>query len=48
MTALDPNHPILELRVALTTGDYERLVKFYTTASALNRLNYGIMDKARP
>src|SRR5918996_6066588 len=24
-----PNHPILELRVALTTGDYERLVKFY-------------------
>lgn len=24
-----PNHPILELRVALTTSDYERLVKFY-------------------
>ena len=24
-----PNHPILELRVALTTRDYERLVKFY-------------------
>ena len=23
------NHPILELRVALTTADYERLVKFY-------------------
>jgi methylmalonyl-CoA/ethylmalonyl-CoA epimerase len=23
------NHPVLELRVALTTGDYERLVKFY-------------------
>jgi catechol 2,3-dioxygenase-like lactoylglutathione lyase family enzyme len=23
------NHPILELRVALTTTDYERLVKFY-------------------
>ena len=23
------NHPILELRVALTTSDYERLVKFY-------------------
>ena len=25
-----PNHPILELRVALTTNDYERLVKFYS------------------
>jgi len=24
-----PNYPILQLRVALTTGDYERLVKFY-------------------
>ena len=24
-----PNHPILQLRVALTTHDYERLVKFY-------------------
>ena len=24
-----PNHPILELRVALTASDYERLVKFY-------------------
>ena len=23
------NHPVLELRVALTTRDYERLVKFY-------------------
>lgn len=23
------NHPVAELRVALTTGDYERLVKFY-------------------
>ena len=25
----DPNDPILELRVALTTSDYERSVKFY-------------------
>jgi catechol 2,3-dioxygenase-like lactoylglutathione lyase family enzyme len=24
-----PNSPILELRVALTTGDYDRSVKFY-------------------
>lgn len=26
-----PNHPISELRVAVTTNDYERLVKFYCT-----------------
>ena len=25
----NPNHSILELRVALTAGDYERSVKFY-------------------
>ena len=25
----EPNYPIHELRVALTTSDYERLVKFY-------------------
>ena len=25
----NPNHPILELRVALTSPDYERLVKLY-------------------
>jgi catechol 2,3-dioxygenase-like lactoylglutathione lyase family enzyme len=35
MTVSDPNHPILELRVALTTGDYERLVKFYTDGLGL-------------
>ena len=29
MSTPNPNYPILELRVALTTGDYERLVKFY-------------------
>lgn len=29
MSITDPNHPILELRVAITTGDYEHLVKFY-------------------
>jgi catechol 2,3-dioxygenase-like lactoylglutathione lyase family enzyme len=29
MSTLPPNHPILELRVAVTTSDYERLVKFY-------------------
>jgi methylmalonyl-CoA/ethylmalonyl-CoA epimerase len=30
MTPQNPDHPILELRVALTTADYERLVRFYT------------------
>jgi predicted enzyme related to lactoylglutathione lyase len=30
MSSPDPTHPIIELRVALTTSDYDRLVKFYT------------------
>jgi len=29
MSTQNPNYPILELRVALTTNDYERSVKFY-------------------
>jgi methylmalonyl-CoA/ethylmalonyl-CoA epimerase len=29
MTAPNPNSPVFELRVAITTPDYERLVKFY-------------------
>lgn len=29
MPAFNPNQPILELRVALTTSDYDRSVKFY-------------------
>ncbi len=29
MSAPSPNYPVLELRVAVTTGDYERMVKFY-------------------
>ena len=29
MSSQNPNHPILELRIALTTSDYERSVKFY-------------------
>lgn len=29
MTTPIPNHPVLELRIALTTSDYERSVKFY-------------------
>ena len=29
MTTPNPKQPVHELRVAITTGDYERLVKFY-------------------
>ena len=29
MSTPNPNHPILELRIALTVRDYERSVKFY-------------------
>lgn len=29
MAVSNPNYPIIEMRVALTTVDYERLVKFY-------------------
>src|SRR4030067_2075081 len=29
MSTPNPNYPVHELRVALTTRDYERLVKFY-------------------
>jgi predicted enzyme related to lactoylglutathione lyase len=29
MATTNPNYPILELRVALTSSDYERAVKFY-------------------
>jgi lactoylglutathione lyase len=29
MSTLNPNDPVIELRVAITTSDYERLIKFY-------------------
>ncbi|HLO15370.1 MAG TPA: VOC family protein [Anaerolineales bacterium] len=29
MSTPDPGYPVFELRVAITTSDYERLVKFY-------------------
>ena len=29
MMKANPNYPVLELRIAFTTSDYERLVKFY-------------------
>ena len=35
MSTPNPGYPIIELRVALTTGDYERLVKFYCAGLGL-------------
>ncbi len=35
MSTSNPSHPILELRVAVTTRDYERLLKFYTSGLGL-------------
>lgn len=35
MNAENPLSPVLELRVALTTADYERLVKFYCAGLGL-------------
>ena len=29
MSTPNPNHPVMDLRVALTASDYERLVRFY-------------------
>ena len=31
MSTPNPDNPVFELRIALTTSDYERLVKFYST-----------------
>jgi predicted enzyme related to lactoylglutathione lyase len=36
MSAQDQNSPIIELRVALTTHDYERLTKFYCDGLGLD------------
>ena len=35
MSTPDPDYPIIELRVALTTSDYDRLVKFYCAGLGL-------------
>jgi lactoylglutathione lyase len=35
MSAQDPVNPVVELRVALTTSDYERLVRFYSEGLGL-------------
>ena len=35
MSTSNPNYPIMELRVAVTTADYGRLLKFYTDGLGL-------------
>jgi catechol 2,3-dioxygenase-like lactoylglutathione lyase family enzyme len=37
MATPNPHPPILELRVALTTGEYERLVRFYQVGLGLEQ-----------
>jgi catechol 2,3-dioxygenase-like lactoylglutathione lyase family enzyme len=36
MSAQDKSYPVMELRVALTTADYERLLRFYTQGLGLD------------
>jgi len=36
MAPTDPNHPVFELRVALTVRDFERSVKFYSEGLGLS------------
>lgn len=36
MTTSEKRNPVMELRVALTTSDYERLVKFYSDGLGLD------------
>ena len=47
MTKLDPKDPIIELRVAITTSDYERLVKFYCDGLALEPAEFWHNDQGR-
>lgn len=47
MSTPDPNYPILELRVALTTADYERLVKFYTDGLGIEPAQIWHNDQGR-
>lgn len=35
MSTSAPDYPVIELRIALMTGDYERLLKFYTDGLGL-------------
>src|SRR5438445_7761195 len=47
MTIPDPPKPITELRVALTTGDYERLVRFYCDGLGLEPAQLWTSDQGQ-
>ncbi len=47
MSSTDPNYPILELRVALTTADYERMTKFYCDGLGLEPVQIWKNDQGR-
>ena len=47
MSTADPNYPILELRVAFTTSDYERAVKFYCAGLGLEPAQFWNNDQGR-
>jgi len=43
----DPNDPVLELRLALTTDDFERLVKFYCAGLGIEPAQIWNNDQGR-
>jgi catechol 2,3-dioxygenase-like lactoylglutathione lyase family enzyme len=47
MSTPNPNSPILELRVALTTSDYERLEKFYCDGLGIEPAQFWNNGKGR-
>lgn len=47
MSTLNPNYPVLELRVALTTSDYDRLVKFYCDGLGIEPAHIWNNDQGR-
>ncbi|NJO85227.1 MAG: hypothetical protein HC828_22440 [Blastochloris sp.] len=47
MAPSNPNSPITELRVALTTGEYERMVKFYCAGLGLEPAQIWTSDQGR-
>ena len=47
MSTPNPDYPILELRVALTTSDYERLAKFYCAGLGLEPTQFWNNDQGQ-
>jgi uncharacterized glyoxalase superfamily protein PhnB len=47
MPTSNPDYPVIELRLALTTGDYERLVKFYCEGLGIEPAQIWDSDRGR-